>query len=132
VRTSWTVTACRSRKLVEAFRPPADDWRDALIAAEQAEMQLVRVSKCGTQAGYVGHQKNGEEPCDPCRAAKTEYDRARWRKSHPVPRIAKCGTPSGANRHRRLNEEVCSDCRAAEREYRSRRKEQASEAPDRL
>jgi hypothetical protein len=35
-------------------------------------------ARCGTTAGATRHSKNGDPPCDACRAAKAEYDR-RWR-----------------------------------------------------
>lgn len=34
------------------------------------------VSNCGTRAGFVSHHSRGEDPCDPCKAAATEYHRA--------------------------------------------------------
>lgn len=32
---------------------------------------------CGTHAAYVRHRANGEDPCQPCRAAQAEYDKTR-------------------------------------------------------
>ena len=32
---------------------------------------------CGTLAAYQRHYRRSEEPCDPCRAARSEYDRVR-------------------------------------------------------
>ena len=31
---------------------------------------------CGTNGGYQRHRRQGEEPCDPCREAKSAYNRA--------------------------------------------------------
>jgi hypothetical protein len=33
---------------------------------------------CGTYAGANAHKRYGEKPCDPCRLATNEYQRA-WR-----------------------------------------------------
>jgi hypothetical protein len=33
--------------------------------------------QCGTTAGYQVHRKNGEDACEPCRVAKTGYQRDR-------------------------------------------------------
>jgi hypothetical protein len=33
----------------------------------------------GTLAAYRRHQRAGEPPCDPCRAANAEYHRERYR-----------------------------------------------------
>lgn len=30
--------------------------------------------RCGTRAGYLRHQRNGEKPCDACRQANTDAD----------------------------------------------------------
>ena len=32
---------------------------------------------CGTYGGYQRHNRLGEEPCEPCRKANTEYNRNR-------------------------------------------------------
>lgn len=34
---------------------------------------------CGTNRGFNRHRDRNEYPCEPCRAAKTEYQRAYWR-----------------------------------------------------
>lgn len=35
---------------------------------------------CGTNAGYQMHSRNGEEKCEPCKAAHAEYQRKYTRK----------------------------------------------------
>lgn len=37
------------------------------------------VAECGTKSGHKRHIRKGEKPCEPCKAAKREYDRL-WRK----------------------------------------------------
>ena len=37
----------------------------------------VETWRCGTLTGWTHHQKRGENPCDACRAAKSEYDKRR-------------------------------------------------------
>lgn len=34
----------------------------------------------GTAAGWQGHQKRGEHPCEPCRLARNEYTREAYRR----------------------------------------------------
>lgn len=34
---------------------------------------------CGTPKGFHRHTKRGQEPCDPCKVAKSEYQRERYR-----------------------------------------------------
>lgn len=36
-----------------------------------------KVAACGTDAGYSRHRKNGEDACDACKKAHTDYERAR-------------------------------------------------------
>jgi hypothetical protein len=33
---------------------------------------------CGTTSAYKRHQRRGEDPCEPCKAAKREYDKQWW------------------------------------------------------
>lgn len=40
----------------------------------------------GTYSGAQRHRKEGETPCDPCKAAAAEYQRA-WRQSAPHDRV---------------------------------------------
>ena len=35
---------------------------------------------CGTVAAYRRHQRNGETPCEPCRAAWSEYQRQQYQR----------------------------------------------------
>jgi hypothetical protein len=37
---------------------------------------------CGTISGYSGHRKRSEQPCDPCKAAWADYQKA-YRASDP-------------------------------------------------
>jgi len=53
------------------------------------------VANCGTYGGFQTHKKLGEEPCEPCREARTTYVREyRRRKGHTkstlVPLSAEC------------------------------------------
>ena len=81
------------------------------------------LSPCGSMAAARRHWRNGEDPCDACREAELEYQRAR-KGSEPF-RPAACGTVSGYRRHRRDGEQACVECRAANAEtargYRARR-----------
>lgn len=62
-------------------------------------------------AAISRHRRNGESPCEACRAWRAGWDAAR----RPATRKpAECGTKSGAARHRRNGESVCDACRAAE------------------
>ena len=57
----------RAEKAQEAGREPGRAGRPV-------------TAPCGTQAAYKRHQRNGEEPCDPCRAAWSAYQRELYRK----------------------------------------------------
>lgn len=62
--------------------------------------------KHGTYGGYQAHKRRGEDACDECKAANTQYRRNA--------REAVCGTDSGYFRHRRkLNEPPCYECTRA-------------------
>ena len=77
-------------------------------------------SKCGTAAGYQAHIKRKLPPCEPCKAAKREYDNDRNRKLGRPERKRRpqgCGTQAGYDKHLREGEPACDDCKAARREY---------------
>lgn len=62
----------------------------------------------GTTAGYAKHKTNGEEPCETCRRAKSEYD-ARYRASSKVTirsRLSSRAQARALTRIRRLYPEV--------------------------
>ena len=40
------------------------------------------MSTCGTYGGAQAHVRKGEEVCEPCRTARSEY-RREYRKTHP-------------------------------------------------
>ena len=80
---------------------------------------------CGTVAAYDRHRGRGEEPCQPCRAAKATYNRAfRDRKRRgevspppPLPSPKPCGTVAAYKRHLKRGEVICLPCKIAVREY---------------
>lgn len=82
-----------------------------------------QLKPCGTAAAARRHYRYGEQPCDACRRAELEYQRAR--KGYKPFRPAVCGTVAGYRRHHRNGEEPCAECRAANarsmREYKARR-----------
>lgn len=81
------------------------------------------LSPCGSMAAARRHWRNGEDPCDACREAELEYQRAK-RGSQPF-RPAVCGTVGGYRRHLRETGQACADCKAANakaaREYNAQR-----------
>lgn len=42
-------------------------------AASKSHRNRTPVQPCGSYAGYRGHVKRGEEPCEPCRDANRRY-----------------------------------------------------------
>jgi hypothetical protein len=40
-------------------------------------------AECGTRPGYIRHLRENENPCQPCRDAKNEYDRG-YRKRRAI------------------------------------------------
>lgn len=78
---------------------------------------------CGTFAAARRHWRNGEDPCDACREAELEYQRARL--GYKPFKAAACGTVSGYRRHWRNGEQACPECNAANaeatRKYKARR-----------
>lgn len=81
---------------------------------------------CGTMAAARRHWRYGEVPCEACRAAELEYQRAR-KGSVPF-RPAVCGTVGGYRKHLKAKERPCGECRAANaenmRQYKARRARQ--------
>lgn len=49
--------------------------RPPVPRAPRARMGPPRTAACGTKSGYAAHRRHGEYPCEPCRAAKAEYER---------------------------------------------------------
>lgn len=69
---------------------------------------------CGTHAAAVRHYERGEPLCEPCRQAKSEYERElRQRTPKPARKVAACGTYTGYARHRKAGEEACRPCKDA-------------------
>lgn len=73
---------------------------------------------CGTRAAYVRHRRNGETPCDECRAANRQLSAAD-RRAQGIPERPEpvCGSYAGWFRHRRNNEPPCDPCENAARTY---------------
>ena len=51
---------------------------------------------CGTNHGYVAHERRYEPPCDPCRQARNDVQRQQWAKRHSADNAN--GTGSAAQR----------------------------------
>lgn len=68
---------------------------------------------CPSIQGFWRHKDNGEEPCEGCRQARRDYDRAR----RPAPTRflgpGECGTIRGYRWHRKQNEQPCQQCKDA-------------------
>lgn len=68
---------------------------------------------CPSIQAFWRHKDNGEEPCEGCREARREYDRAR----RPAPTRflgpGECGTVRGYRWHRKQNEKPCQACKDA-------------------
>ncbi|MFE7232534.1 WhiB family transcriptional regulator [Streptomyces sp. NPDC057596] len=81
---------------------------------------------CGTERGHQIHARNGETPCEPCRAAHAELVDGR-RRARLAEEHAKGGTVRGYGIHLSLGEQACVRCRAARAresaECRARRRE---------
>ena len=67
------------------FCSPCYDIHLALRREERAQQRIREVRKVGrkpkphgTHAAYVRHKARGEQPCDLCRAAETQYQRERY------------------------------------------------------
>jgi hypothetical protein len=94
-----------------------------------------KTASCGTSAGYQGHRRNGEKPCEACRLAYNEVSALRrghtftGRKNSQVP---VCGTYSGFRAHERRGEEACLDCKDARNVYQRERRaaRKAQQRPD--
>lgn len=83
---------------------------------------------CGTVAAYQRHRDKGEEPCGPCKRAKSEYDRESGvqRRSRPwKPTIHRevCGTTAGYKKHIYHRDRPCYPCSEAIFAYNQTRKE---------
>lgn len=80
---------------------------------------MTRLQPCGTVAAFARHRNHGEEPCEPCKAARLAYDQAR-RANPPGPRVlAPCGTYAAYQRHRSNAEDPCEPCKQANRDYKT-------------
>ena len=85
-------------------------------------MNKRKPAECGTVAGYLRHHYNGEEYCEPCRAAHSAKQKqlraARGEKVSDKRRraVAACGTPSGYAKHLRDKTPACQACKKAHQE----------------
>ena len=59
---------CREAKRVRS----AEDYAK-MVAARTLTPRVFDPSKCGTTAGYQRHMKFGNDKCEPCTKARTEY-----------------------------------------------------------
>jgi hypothetical protein len=87
---------------------------------------------CGTPSGYERHRNDGEEACDACRKANTEYKAAQNRRPVVAPNKLKPiahGTLKGYKQHRYRQEDACAACKAAVAAYQRDRSALAKGAP---
>lgn len=89
--------------------PPVRLWHEA---PHHATIEVVKDTRCGTNAGHAAHLYRGEEACRECKDAHndhmTEYRRSRGVKAQPP--LQPCGTDAGYKRHYKSGEEACSPC----------------------
>lgn len=101
----------------------------------RARRWVRRGSACGTYSGYVSHVWHGEEPCQACRDANNDYNKALQekhpRKDAPVRRES-CGATFGAGRHYYHNEPPCDECREANLRYQEKRRRAKGAQPMKL
>lgn len=79
-------------------------------------------ARCGTEAGYRRHLRNGEKACPGCLGAlkQARRDRENRRAAGAItarPAIAPCGTVSAYRRHLRRGEQPDDACAAASAAY---------------
>ena len=69
---------------------PVPEEPESVTPAAPAKKTRARVAECGSTGGYSRHKRLKEPPCDACRAATAEYQRA-WfqRKQQEKPAAAK-------------------------------------------
>lgn len=63
---------------------PGEGFWGGLTESERAVTKRRKIapgSQCGTYKGHKAHKRHGEPQCDPCKAARSEYDRNRRRVS---------------------------------------------------
>lgn len=76
-------------------------------------------NKCGTNAGYMRHRRNGEKACLDCLKAhnlQTRFARPTNTRTTSKYEPIWHGTRSGYMRHRRRNEAPCDECVEAHRQ----------------
>lgn len=71
----------------------------------------------GTNAAYARHIKAGEDPCDACKTAHNEEQKARRDGTLPPRALRPCGTLSAARRHRAHKEPLDAECRQVEADF---------------
>jgi hypothetical protein len=82
------LTACRERVLtLEARGEPVWGVAGGMLPSERPNGRRQETPRrgepvpprelapCGTIAAYERHRKNGDDPCEPCRAARRHYER---------------------------------------------------------
>jgi len=76
-----------------------------------------QLKPCGTESAYSRHLKNGEKPCEECRAAHSQYNSPEAKRQREaarlLPKKSVCGTDSGYHRHIRRREQTCDACKEA-------------------
>lgn len=75
----------------------------------------VALSGCGSVGGYSRHRRAGEKPCEACRVAFADYQRAHRQRHGRTDRPnrrqpVQCGTVGGHSKHRRAKEKPCEAC----------------------
>ena len=62
--------------MVDVDRPVEELLGWMTVEVEGGRGRGRELEPCGTTGAYARHYANGEEPCDPCKAAKSEQDAA--------------------------------------------------------
>jgi len=102
-------------------------WKGATEqpAPKKPAAPRIRISACGTHAGYQAHLYYRQEACPPCKKAQAAYHREyrqRAKRGEITPRahlVDNCGTNAGYMRHVRRGVDACQPCRTAHSKYTS-------------
>ena len=78
----------------------------------------------GSNAGYHGHMRRKEQPCESCREAHREYNRQH---DHRAVRQVPCGTERGYHAHLSAKERTCRACKDAHAIHRRSQRNEAGE-----
>jgi WhiB family redox-sensing transcriptional regulator len=84
----------------------------------------LRPIRHGTAGGYMAHRRRGGEPCDDCRHAHNQAQRAARAAAaaQRQPKVIEHGTFAGYSAHKRNDTPVCAECLEANRQYHRRRR----------